>query len=144
VIYDALTFSSLSPSSIGLLGGEVPQEWQQDDAILREFLASFTIPECVQTKGEIAMETSAEELCHGFKSWRESTSTSPSGRHLGHYKALIQEPTLLSFLVKFMNVAIQSGISIPRWSNTIHVLIKKDPGKPRINRLRIIQNQNVN
>lgn len=84
------------------------------------------------------MEISAEELCYGFKSWRESTSTSPSGKHLGHYKALIQDPTLLLFLVKFMNIAIQSGISIPRWSNAVNVLMEKDPGKPRINCLRII------
>jgi hypothetical protein len=138
VIYDALTFSSLSPSSIGLLDGEVPQESHKDDVILREFLASFTIPECVRSKGEIPIEISAEELCRGFKSWREWTSTSPSGRHLGHYKALIQDPTLLLFLVKFMNVAIQSGITIPRWSNAVNVLIEKDQGKPRINRLRII------
>ena len=26
----------------------------------------------------------------GFRKWRESTSTSPSGRHLGHYKALLR------------------------------------------------------
>lgn len=41
------TFSSLSPSVVGLLDGEVPHEWHQDNAILREFLVSFMIPECV-------------------------------------------------------------------------------------------------
>ena len=138
VIHDAITFSSLSPSAIDLLNGETPQEWHHDDAVLREFLASFTVPERVHSKGEIPIEISEEELCRGFKSWREATTTSPSGRHLGHYKALIQDPTLLSFQLKFLNIAIQSGISIPRWSNAVNVLIEKDPGKPRINRLRII------
>jgi hypothetical protein len=28
---------------------------------------------------------SLEEMEQGFRQWRESTSTSPSGRHLGHY-----------------------------------------------------------
>ena len=37
-----------------------------------------------------------------------------------------------------MNIAIQSGISIPRWSNAVTVLIEKDPGQPRLHRLRII------
>jgi hypothetical protein len=37
-----------------------------------------------------------------------------------------------------MNIAVQSGVSIPRWSNAVNVLIEKDPGKPRLNRLRII------
>jgi RecA/RadA recombinase len=30
-----------------------------------------------------------KEFIGKFKVWRESTSTSPSGRHLGHYKALV-------------------------------------------------------
>jgi hypothetical protein len=37
-----------------------------------------------------------------------------------------------------MNIAITRGISIPRWSNAVNVLIEKDEGRPRINRLRII------
>ena len=31
VIHDAITFSSLSPSAIDLLEGEIPQEWHTDD-----------------------------------------------------------------------------------------------------------------
>jgi hypothetical protein len=30
-----------------------------------------------------------KEFTGKFKVWREATSTSPSGRHLGHYKALV-------------------------------------------------------
>jgi hypothetical protein len=30
------------------------------------------------------------EFKKGFQKWRETTSTSPSGRHLGHYKALLR------------------------------------------------------
>ena len=138
IIHDALTFSSLSPSAVGLLDGELPQEWHNNNEVLREFLASFTVPDNVKLKGDISVEISAEELCRGFKSWRESTSTSPSGRHLGHYKALIQDPVLQTFLLKFLNISIQSGISIPRWSDAVNVLIEKNPGKPRINCLRII------
>ena len=31
-----------------------------------------------------------EEFMSGFRKWREETATSPSGRHLGHYKALLR------------------------------------------------------
>ena len=96
VIHDAITFSSLSPPAIDLLEGEIPQEWHTDDVALREFLASFTVPERVKSKGEIPIEISEAELGRGFKSWRETTTTSPSGRHLGHYKAIMQEPILPS------------------------------------------------
>jgi hypothetical protein len=118
--------------------GEFPPEWHGDDNVMREFLASFTSPLEVRDKGEIPSGISEDDLRKGFGSWKESTSTSPSGRHLSHYKAIIQDPVLLRCMTKFLNVAVQSGISIPRWSNAINVLIEKDPGHPRIHRLRII------
>jgi hypothetical protein len=138
LIHDALTFSSLSPASINLLEGEVPQDWHHDDNVLREFLASFAIPDKVRDAGEIPTEITGDDVQYGFKHWRETTTTSPSGRHLGHYRSLIQHPVLLSCFVKFMNISVQSGISIPRWSQAINVMIEKEIGQPRINRLRII------
>ncbi len=66
------------------------------------------------------------------------TTTSPSGRHLGHYKAIIQDPVLLQCLHDFLNIAIERGIAIPRWSQATNILIEKDPGNPKIHRLRII------
>ena len=138
LIHDALKFSSISPASINLLSGEIPQEWHQDDECLREFLASFIVPESVHKAGDIPTEITDDDVLYCFKNWRETTSTSPSGRHLGHYRSLIQNPILLNCFVKFMNIAVQSGISIPRWSNAVNVMIEKDSGKPKINRLRII------
>ena len=138
IIHDAITFSSISPASVQLLAGQVPADWHQDDGDLKEFLASFAVPDNVRALGEIPSEISTDDVKYGFKHWRESTSTSPSGRHLGHYRSLIQDTTLLSCFVKFLNIAVQSGVSISRWSNAVNVLIEKDPGKPKINRLRII------
>lgn len=68
------------------------------------------------------------------------TTTLPSDRHLalGHYKANIQDPVLLKCLHTFLNIAINRGIAIPRWSKATNILIEKDPGTPNINRLRII------
>ena len=105
---------------------------------MREFLASFTLPQCVSEKSAITWEITNDNILRGFQSWKESTSTSPSGRHLGLYKAEIQNPVLLSCFVKFLNVAISSGISIPRWSQAVNILIEKEAGQPKINRLRII------
>ena len=138
LIYDALTFSGISPASSSLLSGEFPEEWHGNDEVMREFLASFTIPERVRKKGDIPSIISEDDIRRGFGTWKESTATSPSGRHLGHNKAIVQDPTLLRCLTQFMNIVIQSGISVPRWSNAITVLLEKDPGQPRIHRLRII------
>ncbi|KAI2511189.1 hypothetical protein MHU86_3154 [Fragilaria crotonensis] len=138
LIHDALTFTSLSPEAETLLYGEVPTEWYGDNILLREFLASFRIPETVLSIDSISASLSEDDIKKGFKSWKESTTTSPSGRHLGHYKALIQDPLLLTCMCKFLNIAISRGISIPRWCQAVNVLIEKDHGQPRINRLRII------
>ncbi|KAI2498581.1 hypothetical protein MHU86_15925 [Fragilaria crotonensis] len=138
VIHDSLTFSGLSPSASDLLMGEVPQEWAGRDDILMEFLAGFTIPSSVDTSGPIPTVISESEIIRGFKTWPESTSTSPSGRHLGHYKAIIQHPVLLTCFSKFMNIAVARGIAVPRWCHATNVLIEKDPGIPKLNRLRII------
>ena len=138
LIHDALTFTSLSPDAAALLQGELPAEWSGDNDLLREFLASFQIPDTILSADPIPTDISEADITRGFKAWRESTSTSPSGRHLGHYKALIQDPTLLDCLCKFLNIAISRGISVSRWSNAVNVMIEKDPGQPKINRLRII------
>lgn len=138
LLYDAITLSGLSLASDKILSGMTPCEWSSNDEALREFLASFTVPQTVQDKGFIPTEITHDDVLRGFRSWWESTSTSSSGRHLGLYKSEIQHPVLLDCFVKFLNIAIASGISIPRWSNAVNVLIEKDAGRPRINRLQIV------
>ena len=86
----------------------------------------------------INIELTSEDISYGFKTWAESTATSPSGRHLGHYTALIQDPRLLESFTSFMNIVIGRGIALPRWSQAVNVMIEKDPGLPKVNRLRII------
>ena len=93
----------------------------------------------VKTKGEIPTDISSDDVIHGFKGWKEYTSTLPSGRHLGHCKALVQHPTLLKSFVQFMNIVVSRGIAIPRWcKTTTNMMLEKDLGKPYIHRLRII------
>lgn len=138
IIHDALTFTSLSKEAEEMLYGEVPPEWYGDDTLLKEFLASFQIPDSVLSKESISTDISAADIAKGFRSWKESTTTSPSGRHLGHCKALIQDTLLLKCLQQFLQIVISRGISIPRWSNAVNAMIEKDPGRPKVNRLRII------
>jgi hypothetical protein len=86
---------------------------------------------------------------------KESTSTSPSGWHLRHYKAIVNDPDLkkqdpkhshlrerkthfVSALVKLLNIPIKYGFAPKRWCTSVTVMIEKDPGNPRIERLRVI------
>jgi hypothetical protein len=92
-----------------------------------------------------------EEAKGIFNGWRESTSTSPSGRHLGHYKATlapdgqVKDPTketagdrIFQLYVKIMNTAINEGYSLKRWQTVVSSMIEKIPGLPRIDKIRVI------
>ena len=139
VVLDSITFTTMSEEAQAFMDGLIPHAWHEDNSLLKEFLSSFFAP-TPDPKGRRTIRTTirAEDVTKGFGQWREATSTSPSGRHLGHYKALIQDPMLLDCLTKFLSITVQRGISIPRWKNAVNVMLEKDTGQPRINRLRII------
>jgi hypothetical protein len=88
--------------------------------------------------------------------WPEKTTTSPSGIDLGHYHMLIartefddtdtpeeaeikkQQSDLRSAHLALLNYGIRHGHSFHRWRTVVNIMIEKDPGKPRIHRLRVI------
>ena len=90
------------------------------------------------------IEIDTEEWKHKFKFWRESTCTSPSGVHLGHFKALTEtiyviddtqlEPDLqitnmqleiFDLHLRLINVILKSGHSISRWQKCNNISIPK-------------------
>lgn len=86
-----------------------------------------------------------------IRRWRESTTTSPSGRHLGHYRSLLPPPTfdqeeydaspegqILSVHLQILNFCAQSGHSLTRWHNIVTMVIPKEHNNFKIHRLRVI------
>jgi hypothetical protein len=85
-----------------------------------------------------------------FRKWTESTSTSASGKHLGHYKALLslgleQEPSIkpladaiIELQLQLSNVALTYGHVYDRWKNIVSVMIEKKPGLFLLEKLRTI------
>jgi hypothetical protein len=45
-----------------------------------------------------------------IKNTRERTSSSPSGRHYGHYRALLRSPTMLGIIAALANFCFQWGV----------------------------------
>ena len=62
VIHDALTFTSISPESEAMLNGIIPPDWYGDNDLLREFLASFQIPDSVLAADPIPTKVSGEDI----------------------------------------------------------------------------------
>ena len=73
------------------------------------------------------------------KAWKETTSTSPSGRHLGHYRtAILDPPDVARLHTDMLNLPITYGFAPKRWTHSVTPLIEKDEGFPFLTRLRVI------
>jgi hypothetical protein len=90
--------------------------------------------------------------------WRESTSTSPSGLHLGHYKAMTarhafsdisdndprkaefesQRNDIIKLHLQLLNYGLERGYSFIRWQKVANAMLFKEPGNLKIHRTRVI------
>jgi hypothetical protein len=108
----------------------------------------------------IPTEIPLADLKAKYTSWNESTSTSPSGRHLGHFKALLirnpfpesvdnqpnpehdlfeaQRGRIWELHHRMLNYALTHSFSYARWHTVVNGMIEKDMGQPKIHRLRVI------
>ena len=78
-------------------------------------------------------------MTYAFTKWKERTTTSPSGRHLGHYKALsvsdgedkneVMKAFSLEILLAYnviINTASALGTPLHRCEQSIVLMIKKE------------------
>jgi hypothetical protein len=107
-------------------------------------------------KDKISHKLTAAEYKGKIQKWDESTSTSPgSNMHLGHLKAywarhLLPEDSegaealqaardsILKGHLLLLNYALQYGYSFDSWKMVVNTMLEKEPGNPRIHRLRVI------
>jgi hypothetical protein len=91
-----------------------------------------------------------------LRKWAENTSTSPSGRHLGHYKCLLLDDNhqtycnetnpdpkdkIMQVYHKIATATLQIGMSLDRWQKSITTMIEKVPGNTKIKKLRVIHHE---
>jgi hypothetical protein len=108
---------------------------------------------------------SSDEFESKLRVWTESTTTSPSGLHLGHFKSLIarlsfssnlpdedltadfvaqrtelnvKQQDLFEFHLTMINYALERGYSFSRWQTIANTILFKDPDNVRIHRTRVI------
>jgi hypothetical protein len=83
-------------------------------------------------------EITTDDFISCYQHTHEKTSSSPSGQHVGHYKAACRDPTIAYLHSKMMSIPFMAGFATQRWRKVIEVMLQKDPGCPRIHRLQII------
>jgi hypothetical protein len=135
---DLLNHSGLTSVGEEILNGHYVNQERPPDSVLREFLTQLAIPDALREVPPISIDISVDEYSKAIKRWKESTATSPSGRHLGFYKVTLGLGQITQDMCEMLNIVIRVGIVPARWCKAISVLLEKDPGQPNINRLRVI------
>jgi hypothetical protein len=147
--------------------------WQADTPTCKEILNGYhqietidTIPQCqslldsckVATELDLLLYEITEQEFEGkIRSWTESTTTSPSGRHLGRYKSLYtkiketedeilpgdistksKQEYISRAIIAVINHCLRNGYVLKRWKTIINTMIFKETGNYQIHRLRVI------
>jgi hypothetical protein len=111
--------------------------------------------QAVSTPGAVKPELTLSDFTAKLRVWRESTSTSPSGRHLGHYKVVCRpiayackphdqefmedaRHMLLQAHLDIINYGLLHGYSLQRWQQVVNVMILKEPDNHKIHGLRVL------
>jgi len=109
-------------------------------ALLPETVAIFKTLTSLTHQSHPAVPThiTPEQFISCYKVMDERTSSSPSGWHIGHYKAAILSEALTEVHSTMMSIPLTAGFSPTRWRQIIDVMLEKKPGDHRIHCLRIV------
>ena len=82
---------------------------------------------------------SPKDFSNGSKLLSEDLSSSPSGRHIGHYKAALGDVELCTMYATILSHPFKHGFALHRWTSAVQVMLEKPKGYARIDKLRVIQ-----
>jgi hypothetical protein len=80
-LLDIIGHDGCSKEALEILEGNIPNQIPTT--------AKKILQQAKRVRSPLKLDMSLEDMCQGFKKWREQTTTSPSNKHLGIYKALV-------------------------------------------------------
>jgi hypothetical protein len=140
-----INWAADDPVSEEILQGKVPQNILSGnvyvDNVINELTQMKTLP-------EIDTYLSSDDVSKGFRRWKERTSTSPSGCHLG-LRRIPANPCndeemdkkrqkILELQTLIINIPLHMGFSPTRWQTIVNAMLEKSPGNPLLHKLRVI------
>jgi hypothetical protein len=82
---------------------------------------------------------SSEDLSDGFKMLSEDISSSPSGCHIGHYKAALGDPDLCTMYATVLSIPFKHAFTLHQWTSAVQVMLEKTEGCAQADKLWVIQ-----
>jgi hypothetical protein len=143
---DNLDWEASSEEAKQLLKGEIPPNLHaSENPFVREVLEHIASRKLLP---EFDIFITPDEVARGYRRWKETTSTSPSGCHLG-LRRIPAIPTgdeetekirtqILNIQTQIINIPLQQGFSPQRWQTVINAMLEKIQGKPLLHKLRVI------
>jgi hypothetical protein len=144
-----LTYSGTSEIAENITKGQpLPKELENESIYTQKILEELNSGTHLE---EIPNDITFDEFKQALMKWNERTTTSPSGRHLGHSKLVLRLPVydnndktinisqkILSVYYQMMMIAATTGNTLERWCHVLTCMIEKIKGNPRIDKLSII------
>ena len=106
---------------------------------IRQFLEAMVRPSALHSTSPIDTTITTLDFQKGFRKLSDKTSSSPSGRHITHYKILATYPDLSQILARAITMPFTHSFSLMRWRTVVQFMLEKEPGNPTISKLRVIQ-----
>jgi hypothetical protein len=120
-----------------LIQGEFPIDIELPLQETREIVKNLSFALNL-TPQEISSTITSEQFVSTYKAVKEAISSSLSGHHVGHYKAVLEDSSLTALHSSMMSILYMVGFSPTHWRSIVDVMLEKTPGEPKIHRLWII------
>ena len=136
--YSRLNPNSIAPSDVqDILQGNssnLPPHVHPTTEVFFDTLSENLLPEMPPE----SIDITTKKYRQFYSKTKERTSSSPSGLHMGLWKAAATSEPLSSILSSIVQIALSNSYVLTRWKKVIGVLLEKKSGFPVINKFRTI------
>jgi hypothetical protein len=81
---------------------------------------------------------SSEEFIATYSVASKQTSSSPSGRRIGHYKAILEDSSLVKLHSSMMSLPFKAGFAPEQWTKVTDIMLETESNNPRCHCLHVL------